>query len=97
MNKADLINEIAQTTNITKKDAETAITAAMEIIIDALRTGDRVQLIGFGTFEVKKRSERLGRNLHTGEEIIIPAARIPHFKAGKVMKDAVAAAENTDA
>lgn len=96
MNKADLINEIAQTTNITKKDADTAITAAMEIIIDALREGDRVQLIGFGTFEVKNRSERLGRNLHTGEEIIIPAAKIPHFKAGKLMKEAVASSEGTE-
>ncbi len=90
MNKNELIAAVAESANLTKKDAEAAVAATMEAITAALAAGERVQLIGFGTFEVKARAERTGRNPKTMEEIVIPASMNPTFKAGKALKDAVA-------
>ena len=90
MNKAELIEVIAQKTDLSKKDSEKALNAAVEAITAALKDGDKVSLVGFGTFETKARAERIGRNPKTKEEITIPASRIPGFKAGKALKDAVA-------
>lgn len=90
MNKADLVAAVAEKAGISKKDSEKAVNAAFDAITDALVAGDKVQLVGFGAFETKERSARLGRNPKTKEEIQIPASRVPAFKAGKALKDAVA-------
>jgi DNA-binding protein HU-beta len=90
LNKADLVNNVAEKAEITKKDAEKAVNAVFASISDALAVGDKVQLVGFGTFEVKERAARVGRNPQTGETIEISAAKVPGFKAGKGLKDAVA-------
>ena len=90
MNKAELINAVAAATEFSKKDAEAAVTATLEAITSALKDGDKVQLVGFGSFEVKKRAARVGRNPKTNETIEIPASVVPVFKAGKALKDAVA-------
>ena len=90
MNKAELINAVAAATEFSKKDAEAAVNAALEAITAALQEGDKVQLVGFGSFEVKKRAARIGRNPKTKESIEIPASVVPVFKAGKALKDAVA-------
>lgn len=90
MNKAELINAAALKADVSKKDAEAVITAALDAITEALAEGEKVQLVGFGSFEVKKRAARLGRNPKTKEEIEIPASVVPTFKAGKALKDAVA-------
>ena len=90
MNKTELIAAVAEKADLSKKDAETAITAAVEAITGALIEGEKVQLVGFGSFEVKTRAARVGRNPKTGEEIPISEARLPVFKAGKALKDAVA-------
>jgi DNA-binding protein HU-beta len=90
LNKADLVNSVAEKAEVTKKDAEKAVNAVFASISDALAAGDKVQLVGFGTFEVKERAARVGRNPQTGETIEISAAKVPGFKAGKVLKDAVA-------
>ncbi len=89
MNKTDLISEVAARTGMTKKDIEKVVNAFFSTIEGTLKSGDKVQLIGFGTFEVRDRQARKGRNPQTGEEISIPAARVPAFKAGKALKDAV--------
>ena len=89
MNKAELVIAIAEKTQMTKKDSEAALVAALEAITDALAEGERVQLVGFGSFEVKARAERLGRNPQTGEAVAIPASKSPVFKASKSLKDAV--------
>ena len=89
MNKAELIAAVAAAAEISKKDAEIAVTATLDTITAALKEGDKVQLVGFGSFEVKVRAERLGRNPKTKEEIHIPASKTPVFKAGKALKDAV--------
>lgn len=89
MNKTELITAIADKSSITKSDAEKALNAFVDVVTDALSDGDKVQLIGFGTFEVGERAERTGRNPQTGEEITIPACKTPKFKAGKVLKEAV--------
>ena len=89
MNKGELITSVANKIDITKKDAEKAVNAVFETIQETMATGERVQLIGFGTFEVRERKARKGRNPQTGEEIDIPAAMVPAFKAGKGLKDAV--------
>ena len=89
MNKADLIAKVAETSNLTKKDSEAAINAVVEAIQGALVAGDKVQLVGFGSFEVRKRAARKGRNPQTKQEIKIPASKAPVFKAGKALKDAV--------
>ena len=90
MNKAELINAVAAATEFSKKDAEAAVTATLEAITSALKDGDKVQLVGFGSFEVKKRAARVGRNPKTNAAIEIPASVVPVFKAGKALKDAVA-------
>ena len=90
MNKADLVAAVAEKTGISKKDSEKAVNAAFDAITVALVAGDKVQLVGFGAFETKERSARVGRNPKTKEEIQIPASRVPAFKAGKALKDAVA-------
>lgn len=90
MNKTELVAAIAEKTDLTKKDAELALTAVVESITEALEKGDKVQLIGFGSFEVKNRAARTGRNPKTKEAIEIPASRVPVFKAGKALKDKVA-------
>lgn len=89
MNKSELIDAIADESNLTKADAGRALDATVGIITKALSDADSVALVGFGTFSVKERAERKGRNPQTGEEITIKAAKIPTFKAGKSLKDAV--------
>ncbi len=89
MNKTDLVAKVAEESGLTKKDAEKATNALFKVIEQALVEGDKVQAIGFGTFEVKERAARKGRNPQTGEEIEIAASKNPVFKAGKALKDAV--------
>lgn len=90
MNKSELINAVAEKTALSKKDSEAALTAALDAITEALADGDEVRLVGFGSFEVKKREARIGRNPKTKEEIQIPATKVPSFKPGKALKDIVA-------
>lgn len=90
MNKAELITAVAEKANLSKKDSEKAVNAALETITATLETGEKVQLVGFGVFDVKERGVRMGRNPKTKEEIEIPASRVPQFKAGKALKDAIA-------
>ena len=90
MNNAELINAAAEKAGLSKKDTEAAVNAAIEVITAALAGGEKVQLVGFGAFEVKKREERVGRNPQTKQTIKIPATKVPVFKAGKALKDAVA-------
>ena len=89
MNRTELVATIAEKLTLTKKDAESALTATIETITTALKDGDKVQLVGFGTFETRKRAARKGRNPQTGSEITIAEATTPVFKAGKALKDAV--------
>lgn len=89
MNKTDLVNSVAEKAELTKKDAEKAVNAVFASIEEALKKGEKVQLVGFGTFEVRERGERKGRNPQTGEEITIAATKVPAFKAGKALKEAV--------
>jgi DNA-binding protein HU-beta len=89
VNKAELITSLAEKSGLTKKDAEKALKAFMESVQETLTKGEKVQLVGFGTFEVKARGERKGRNPKTLEEITIPASKVPAFKAGKELKDVV--------
>ena len=89
MNKTELVANVAEKAGLTKKDAEKAVNAIFASIEQALVEGDKVQMIGFGTFEVKERPARKGRNPQTGNEIDIPASKNPAFKAGKALKDAV--------
>ena len=90
MNKAELITAAADRADISRKDAEKVVNAALEIITEELVAGERVSLVGFGSFDVKTRGERVGRNPRTHEEITIAATRVPQFKAGKALKDVVA-------
>ena len=90
MNKAELINSVAATAEVSKKEAKAVITATLASITEALQNDDKVQLVGFGSFEVKKRAARTGLNPRTKETIEIPASAVPTFKAGKALKDAVA-------
>lgn len=90
MNKNELISAVAERANLTKKDSEAAVSAMLEVITDALCDGEKIQLVGFGSFEVKKREARVGRNPKTKEAIEIPATKVPVFKAGKLLKDTVA-------
>jgi DNA-binding protein HU-beta len=89
MNKTDLVAAVAAKAEISKKDAEAAVAAVFASITDALADGDKVSLVGFGTFEVKARAARTGLNPRTGEKLSIPASKAPAFKAGKALKDAV--------
>ena len=90
MNKTELIAAVAEKSALSKKDAEKAISAFIDVVTETLKAGDKVQLVGFGAFETKERGARIGRNPKTKEEIQIPASRVPGFKAGKALKDAVA-------
>ncbi|MFZ3130872.1 HU family DNA-binding protein [Desulfosporosinus fructosivorans] len=89
MNKAELVSAVAEKADMSKKDAEKAVSAVFATIEQSLAQSEKVQLVGFGTFEVKDRAERTGRNPQTKETILIPAAKVPGFKAGKALKDAV--------
>lgn len=89
MNKTDLIQDVAGKTGLTKKDTEKTINALMDSIQGVLTKGDKLTLVGFGTFEVKSRTARTGRNPQTGAKINLPATKTPVFKAGKALKDAV--------
>lgn len=89
MNKTELIAAVAQAGEISKKDAEKAVSATIDTIIDAIAKGDKVQLVGFGTFEQRQRNARTGVDPRTGNKIEIAASKVPAFKAGKAFKDAV--------
>ena len=90
MNKNELVSAVADAADLSKKDAEAAITALVDVITEALKEGEKVQLVGFGTFELHKRAARTGRNPRTQEPMEIEASVVPVFKAGKILKDAVA-------
>lgn len=90
MNKTELIAVVAEKTDLSKKDADAAVSAVLGAITDALKAGDKIQLVGFGTFEVRNRAAKQGRNPRTGETMTVPASKVPAFKAGKALKDAVA-------
>ncbi len=89
MNKTELIAAVADKAGLSKKDADKAVAAVIDTLVDTVVAGDKVQLVGFGTFEVRERSARTGRNPQTKETIQIPASKLPVFKAGKGFKDAV--------
>ena len=89
MNKGELVAALAAKTELTKKDSEVALNAILDVIADTIAKGDKVQLIGFGTFEAKSRPARVARNPRTGESVKIAASKAPVFKAGKALKDAV--------
>lgn len=89
MNKMELVSAMADKSGLSKKDCEAALSALTETVTDALKAEDKVQLVGFGSFEVKKRDARTGRNPRTSEPVEIPAAKLPVFKAGKALKDAI--------
>jgi len=89
VNKQELVTSVAEKSGLTKKDSEKAVNALFASIEEALAKGDKVQLVGFGTFEVRSRAARKGRNPQTGEEIEIAAAKVPAFKAGKSLRDTV--------
>lgn len=89
MNKTELVAAIAEKAEISKKDADKALAAFIEAVTDALKGGDKIQLVGFGTFEVRERPERTGRNPQTKETITIAASKVPAFKAGAALKNAV--------
>ena len=89
MNKTELVAAIAAKTELSKKDSEKALKAFMEVVSEQLKKGEKIQLIGFGTFEVAKRAARTGKNPQTGKAIKIPACKAPKFKAGKALKEAV--------
>ncbi len=90
MTKTELINAVAEQSELSKKDADKAVNAVFEAISATLASGEKVQIVGFGSFEVKSRSQRVGRNPRTKEEIVIPASKLPVFKAGKSLKEQVA-------
>lgn len=89
MSKTELVSAIAEISELTKKDAEKALSAFIEVVTEELKKGEKVQLVGFGTFETVRREAREGRNPHTGETIQIAATNVPKFKPGKALKDAV--------
>ena len=88
MTKVELIAAVAANAGLTKKDAEKAVTATIDVITETLQKGEKVSLVGFGTFEVRERKERQGRNPQTREPMTIPASKLPAFSAGKALKDA---------
>ena len=89
MNKAELVSKVAEKAGLSKKDAEKAVVAVFDSIQDTLKAGEKVQLVGFGTFEVRARGARSGRNPRSGQPLQIPASKVPAFKAGKALKDAI--------
>lgn len=97
MNKGELVHAIAERTSVTKKEADAVITAAIECIMEAVAEGEKVTLVGFGSFESRERKEREGRNPKTNEKMVIPATKVPAFSAGKLFKDKVAPNSGDDA
>ena len=89
MNKTELVAAMAEQTNLSKKDAEAALKAFIDVVSEELKKGEKVQLVGFGTFEVSERAAREGRNPQTGKTMSIPASKAPKFKAGKALKDSI--------
>jgi len=89
MNKSELVAQVADSSGLTKKDSSKAVEAVFEVITNALQSGDKVQLVGFGNFEVRERAARKGRNPQTGGEIDIAASKVPAFKPGKSLKDVI--------
>lgn len=89
MNKQELLSAISEKSGLTKKDSEAALAAFIETVQESLKKGDKVQLIGFGSFEVRERAARSGKNPLTGEPMNIPAAKVPAFKAGRALKDLI--------
>ncbi len=89
MNKTELIAAVAEKSGLSKKDADNAVNSMLDVVVETLAQGDKVQIVGFGTFEVRSRSERQGRDPRTNNPITIPASKSPAFKAGKAFKDAV--------
>ena len=89
MNKTELVAAIAANAELSKKDSEKALKAFIDVVTEELKKGEKIQLVGFGTFEVSERAERTGRNPQSGAEMTIPASKAPKFKAGKALKDAV--------
>ena len=89
MNKTELVKKIAEKAEISKKDAEAAVKAFTDVVAEELKKGEKIQLVGFGTFEVSERAARTGRNPRSGEEMTIPASKAPKFKAGKALKDSL--------
>ena len=89
MNKTELVAAVAEQASLSRKDAEAAVKAFTDVVADALKNGDKIQLVGFGTFEVSERAAREGRNPKTGESMKIEACKTPKFKAGKALKDLV--------
>ncbi len=89
MNKAELVAAVADKAGISKKDAEAAVKAFTDVVTEELKKGEKIQMVGFGTFEVSERAARVGRNPQTKKEIKIPASKAPKFKAGKALKDAI--------
>ena len=89
MNKTELINAVAEKAGLSKKAAEAAVNATLSAITEGLKTEEKVQLVGFGSFEVKHRAERTGLNPRTGDSVTIAASKVPTFKAGKALKDAI--------
>ena len=89
MNKTELVTAMAKRAGLTQNESERALDAFLETLGNALRDGEKIQLVGYGTFEVRERAERTGRNPQTGEEMVIPASRVPAFKPGKILKDLV--------
>jgi len=89
VNKSELVAKVAEVTELSKKDVTKAVDAVFDAISEALQSGDKVQLVGFGNFEVRERSARKGRNPQTGEEIDIPASKVPAFKPGKALRDGI--------
>lgn len=89
MNRSDLVAAIAEKTGFTKKDSDKALAAFIDSVTEALKGGEKVQLVGFGTFEVRQRAQRQGKNPKTGASITIPATKAPAFKVGKAFKDAI--------
>ena len=89
MNKTELVSAMAEKTGLSKKDAEAALKAFTDVVAEELKKGEKIQLVGFGTFEVSERAARTGRNPQTGAEMTIPTSKSPKFKAGKALKDLV--------
>ena len=89
MNKTELVAAMAAKSELTKKDSEKALKAFTEVVAEQLKKGEKIQLVGFGTFEVSERAARVGRNPQTKQEIKIPASKAPKFKAGKALKDSL--------
>lgn len=89
MNKTELVSAVAEKTGLSKKDSDAAVNATIDAITESLKNDDKVTLVGFGTFEVRARAERMGKNPQTGEAIKIAASKVPAFKAGKALKDAL--------